>query len=149
MIIVATFMKIEDAYLARARLEGNGIAAHIRDEGVVGLDWFLSNAIGGVKVEVEEEDVQSAREILNEKERAHGILYCMHCGSGAVRMREMGVITGILCFFANLPLPIRCNKVDCRDCRKSSSVDECIKAGRKSELEGEEKLAAQSGATCL
>ena len=133
MTIVAAFVKIEDAYLARSRLEGSGISAHIRDEGVVGLDWFLSNAIGGVKVEVGDEDAQRAREILNEKEAAHGILYCPHCGSGAVRIREMGVVTGILFFFGNLPLPIRCKTVDCRDCRKSSNVDECLKAGRMSQ----------------
>src|SRR5437016_5327307 len=43
-----------------ARLQGSGIAAFARDEHMVTLDWLASNAIGGVKVDVDDEDFDRA-----------------------------------------------------------------------------------------
>jgi hypothetical protein len=60
MKTVATFSKPEDAHLLRAHLEGNGIAAFVRDDETVSTDWALSNAIGGVKVDVADEDQAAA-----------------------------------------------------------------------------------------
>jgi hypothetical protein len=60
MRVVASFSKPEQAHLLRAHLEGSGIAAFVRDDHTVTADWALSNAIGGVKVEVAEEDFDAA-----------------------------------------------------------------------------------------
>ncbi|MBW8782506.1 MAG: DUF2007 domain-containing protein [Verrucomicrobia bacterium] len=70
MKTIAAFSKAEDAHLLRARLEGNGIAAYVRDEYMVTLDWMYSNAIGGVKVEVSDEDYPAAVEFLTEEKAA-------------------------------------------------------------------------------
>ena len=64
MKIVASFSKPEQAHLLRAHLEGNGVAAFVRDDHTVTADWALSNAIGGVKVEVAEEDYDEALSVL-------------------------------------------------------------------------------------
>jgi hypothetical protein len=64
MRTVASFSQPMDAYLLRARLEGSGITAYIRDENLVTLDWLYSNAVGGVKVDVEDEDYEKVLEIL-------------------------------------------------------------------------------------
>lgn len=64
MRTLASFSKAEDAHLLRARLEGSGIAAYVRDENMVSVDWLYSNAIGGVKVDVADEDFIAARELL-------------------------------------------------------------------------------------
>jgi hypothetical protein len=61
---VATFSKSDEAYLLRAHLEGSGISVFVRDEHTVSADWGLSNAVGGVKVEVLEEDYAAAVELL-------------------------------------------------------------------------------------
>lgn len=60
MKVLTSFSKPEEAHLLRAHLEGNGIAAFVRDEHTVSSDWGLSNAIGGVRVEVAEEDYEAA-----------------------------------------------------------------------------------------
>jgi hypothetical protein len=60
MKMLASFSKAEDAHLLRARLEGSGIAAYVRDEHMVTADWLYSNAIGGVKVDVADEDFDTA-----------------------------------------------------------------------------------------
>ena len=64
MKIVASFEKPEQAHLLRAYLEGSGIAAFVRDEHTISVDWRLSGAIGGVKVEVADEDFAAARELI-------------------------------------------------------------------------------------
>ncbi len=56
MVIVATFSKPEEAHLLRMRLEAGGIRSFIRDENTIQMDWFYSNALGGVRVEVAEAD---------------------------------------------------------------------------------------------
>ena len=66
MITVATFSKPEEAHLLRMRLEAGGVAAYILDENMVQMDWAYSNAIGGVRVQIAEEDVEDAKEILKE-----------------------------------------------------------------------------------
>ena len=75
MRTLATFNKPIDAHMLIARLQGSGVAAFARDEHMISLDWLASNAIGGVKVDVADEDYERAREIMTappsteEKER--------------------------------------------------------------------------------
>lgn len=64
MKTLGTFNKPIDAHLLAARLIGNGIPAFLRDEHMVTLDWLASNAIGGVKVEVGDEDYERALELI-------------------------------------------------------------------------------------
>src|SRR4051812_15374009 len=66
MITVRSFSKPEEAHLLRAHLEGNGIPAFVRDDHTITADWALSNAIGGAKVEVAEEDFDDAVAIIAE-----------------------------------------------------------------------------------
>ncbi len=65
MKTIATFTSPMDAHMLVARLEGSGIAAFTRDENMISLDWLASNAIGGVKVDVADEDVEKALAVLN------------------------------------------------------------------------------------
>lgn len=64
MKTVAAFTKVEEAHLLRASLEGSGIAAFVRDEFTVAANPLYANAIGGVKVEVADEDYDRALEVL-------------------------------------------------------------------------------------
>ena len=64
MKVLASFSKPEEAHLLRAHLEGSGVTAFVRDDLTVSADWALSNAIGGVKVEVADEDYDEARSVL-------------------------------------------------------------------------------------
>lgn len=66
MRTLAAFGHPDQAHLLRMRLESCGIAAHVRDENMVALDWLASLAIGGVKVDVADEDYATALEILEE-----------------------------------------------------------------------------------
>lgn len=67
MITIATFTKVEDAHLLRMRLENAGIPAFLRDENTIQWDWLYSNLLGGVRVEVADEDEEAANAVLNEE----------------------------------------------------------------------------------
>ncbi len=64
MKTIAAFNRPIDAHMLIARLGGSGVTAYARDENMVTLDWLAANAIGGMKVEVADEDYDRALEIL-------------------------------------------------------------------------------------
>ncbi|MGB8352975.1 MAG: tetratricopeptide repeat protein [Chthoniobacteraceae bacterium] len=63
MKTVATFSKAEEAHLLRMRLEDGGIEAFVQGENTV----QSSNALGGIRVEVADEDVEAVREVLGDE----------------------------------------------------------------------------------
>lgn len=86
MKLVATFSTPAEAHLLAARLESSGIAVFLGDETTIQTDWLLSNALGGVKLSVADEDFEAAREIMDSPPVDVGILACPKCGSGDVRV---------------------------------------------------------------
>ena len=64
MQTVAAFNRPEEASLAKARLEGHGIAAHVAEEHSMNTDWMGGGVLGGIRVQVRDQDVDSAREVL-------------------------------------------------------------------------------------
>lgn len=64
MRTVATFANPAEAHLLAAHLGGNGIEAVLRDENTVQADMLLSNAVGGVKVDVADADYAAALAIV-------------------------------------------------------------------------------------
>lgn len=66
MITIASFPTPEDAHLFRAFLESRGIQGVLLDEHFVQLFWHYSNAVGGVRVAVAEDEAEEAAEIYTE-----------------------------------------------------------------------------------
>ena len=66
LVTVATFDEGPRARLAQNVLREAGIDAVVTDESLIGMDWLMSNAVGGVKVQVREADVERAVEVLND-----------------------------------------------------------------------------------
>jgi hypothetical protein len=64
---VATFDLAAKAEVARNVLEDAGIQAVIADSEIVAMDWLISNAVGGIKVQVREEDAERAAAVLDEQ----------------------------------------------------------------------------------
>lgn len=60
MVTIAKFSKSEDAYLFRSFLEAQGIESHIFDEHISQWLWHYSQAFGGVRVVVADEDAEQA-----------------------------------------------------------------------------------------
>src|SRR5688572_4403061 len=70
LITIASFINPWEAYLAKGRLEDEGIPALIVDEYHVWANWIYAQALGGVKIQVFEENAAAANGILGSVE--HG-----------------------------------------------------------------------------
>ena len=64
MTTIANVNLLIEAHLIRAALEGSGIAAYIPDELTVQAASPYAFAIGGIRVQVEDDDAASAREMI-------------------------------------------------------------------------------------
>lgn len=64
LVQIAAYVYPWEAHLAQGRLEANGIKAFVFDEGIVTAHPFISNAVGGVKLMVEQSDAERALAIL-------------------------------------------------------------------------------------
>ena len=121
MKTVATFREAYQAYLAKGKLEAEGIFTIILDEYLIGINWMYSQAIGGVKLQVPEADFERAREILKEGysqeiDAINDRDVCPACGSPSISIRPYScwwLIPSILFLF---PIFFRRKKWKCVDC---------------------------------
>jgi predicted RNA-binding Zn-ribbon protein involved in translation (DUF1610 family) len=66
LVTVASFPQPIEAHIAKGRLEAEGILCFLGDENIVSVHPFYSNAVGGVKLKVREEEAEQALAILHE-----------------------------------------------------------------------------------
>lgn len=70
------------AHIAMGRLEEDGFNCWLKDENTVTIDPILTNAVGGIKLMVEESSAQKAFEILKQLQREHkATTACPKCNS--------------------------------------------------------------------
>jgi len=109
--------------IARSKLEANDIQCFSRDELTVQVHNFYSNAVGGVKLEVMEQDVERALAILKEETDLHAdysdtAIRCSNCGSGNIAgVKFKGKLSLVLMFLFGLPMAIKSSKYYCFDCQ--------------------------------
>ncbi|WP_276134495.1 DUF2007 domain-containing protein [Polluticoccus soli] len=66
LVTIATFANAFNMNVVRGRLESEGIPAFPKDEHTVTTNPFYNGALGGIKLQVREEDVPEAQRILAE-----------------------------------------------------------------------------------
>ena len=64
MQTIATFDFLPQAEIVRGRLLVEGIDCHLVDQHLVQASWLYSPAVGGIKLQVQAEDVLRAQAIL-------------------------------------------------------------------------------------
>ena len=65
VVTIKRYRDLSEAIVARSLLESAGIFVVLCDENLVRLDWQISNFIGGIRLQVNSEDEQEAKEILD------------------------------------------------------------------------------------
>jgi predicted RNA-binding Zn-ribbon protein involved in translation (DUF1610 family) len=65
LVTVGQYRDLAEAFVARAALEEAGIDCFLRDENMVRTDWLLSNAVGGMRLQVAAKDQGAAEELLS------------------------------------------------------------------------------------
>jgi len=66
LVTVETYQFLPQAQFAKLQLEGNGIRVFLADAEVVNMDWLLGNAVGNIKLQVPGDQVERARNLLEE-----------------------------------------------------------------------------------
>ena len=122
LVTIETFRDLGEALLAKGRLEAAEIDACLADENLVRMDWFLANAVGGIKLKVPEEQAEEAFRVLftdKYKVPAEDDPKCPKCGSGNISVvdPDKGFRLAALWAFA-LPTP-RVEEVrwECAQCQ--------------------------------
>jgi hypothetical protein len=70
LVTVATYDDAVSARMALNHLCETGLTAVLSDESTVAMDWLLSNAIGGIKLQVHSKDLTVAHRLLEEHHRS-------------------------------------------------------------------------------
>lgn len=70
MKTIASFWKTEEAHLLRLRLAAAGIPSFLQDENITQMHPWRAAAIGGVRVQVDDSDLEAAQKILAENSGA-------------------------------------------------------------------------------
>jgi len=128
LVPIASFRDVLDAELAASSLAAAGIEAQLADDGVVGVAWTYSVAVGGVKVMVSRSDVDAARGILDadhssdleaafgpevESETAESCPRCGSADSGTYKLARSAAAAAI---FTGLPVILWGERNHCRKC---------------------------------
>ncbi|HWF92630.1 MAG TPA: hypothetical protein VN684_10130 [Terriglobales bacterium] len=66
LVTIREFRDLPDALLAQGFLQSAGIECSLADDNLVRMDWFYSNAVGGIKLRVKPEDAKEAFEMLKQ-----------------------------------------------------------------------------------
>lgn len=73
------------AHLAMGRLKAEGIECWLKDENTVTIDPILTNAVGGIKLMVDERMAKEGLDILKQLEEEYkASLACPNCGSHSI-----------------------------------------------------------------
>jgi hypothetical protein len=125
LVTIARFRDLPEALLAKGSLDAAGIEAWLADENMVRMDWFLSNAIGGMRLQVRASDADEALRVLagsdQENVAADELQNCPRCNSLDIELTDgaAGLRLAAL-WLASLPLPRttgphwHCRKCDAR-----------------------------------
>lgn len=91
LIEIANYQFSSEAYLFKGKLESEGIEVFLQNENTINTEPAWSNALGGVKIFVNSEDVLKARQILDaipeySLDDKGELLSCPNCGSQKINM---------------------------------------------------------------
>lgn len=125
LVTVRKFRDLPEALLAKGSLESAGIECFLADENLVRLDWFISNFIGGIKLNVRPADEANAIQLLDEPILeglyVQGVgLYeqprCPKCQSLDVNFQELDRPIAYMSAFLRVPMPVQREGWRCHAC---------------------------------
>lgn len=127
LITLWRYRDLSEALIARSKLDAEGFDCFLADDNAIRLNWFWSNALGGVRLRVREDEGEAALSVLAQEipetftAEEVGEEYqqpaCLKCGSMDVDFETMHRGVALLALWAlALPLPIPANSWKCEDC---------------------------------
>jgi len=124
LVTLRRFRDMPEALLAKGCLESTGIESCLVDDNMVRLDWFWSNLVGGIKLQVDPKDLEVANEILDqpipdgfdvagvgEYQQPH----CPRCQSLDVNFQEVTPAAYVSAYLS-VPIPFHRRAWRCHSC---------------------------------
>jgi hypothetical protein len=136
-VTVRTFDNYVSAHIVKGKLETDGITCVLKDENVVTMQWHLGIALGGIKLQVLEAEVEDANFILETLEEEARLeqdnvieadeedeeqlnpdnKVCTHCGSKNTRKDDYSKTPAMLSWLLlGFPLFFKSDKWHCFHC---------------------------------
>ena len=85
MVTLRSFDNYFLANITLTKLQNAGVECYLKDEHTVTIDPILSNAIGGIKLVVKEEDATEAKKLLQQFDEEYmKAVNCPQCGEAAI-----------------------------------------------------------------
>lgn len=125
LVTIRKFRDLPEALLAKGSLESAGVECYLTDDNMVRMDWFISNLLGGVKLNVKAEDASAAMEILNQPipegfdVEGSGLYQqprCPACQSLDISFEELNKPVAYATAYIGLPLPVHDRTWRCHAC---------------------------------
>lgn len=128
LVILKRFDNAIDLHLLKIRLEDEDIPCYVFDEHIVSINPLYSNVVGGIKLKVDETDLEKAQAILAEIDQTpftteeDQVLLCPLCDSeklvsGHKSFKGIGGFFSALFSVLLVVFPVYYRKVyKCKDC---------------------------------
>ena len=116
---VDRFFHPTDADIAAGKLESEGIPVFLLGINHASANWLLSNALGGIRLQVPAGQVDDARQLLAQiaEPSDDGEFECPKCGgSDTTAMSNSRKIAFLAVHLFSIPLPWRTNRRHCQSC---------------------------------
>jgi len=120
-VVLKTFDNYFSANIILTRLQNEGIRCWLKDEYTVTIDPIISNAIGGIKLAVDEQDTEAAIALLKEYHEDYmRAAVCPKCGHHEIievpSKAASNVVTAVLTWlFSSYSVSVE-NIYHCRNC---------------------------------
>ena len=124
-VMIRRFRDLPEAVLAKGSLDSAGIDCVMTDDNLVRLNWFISNFIGNVKLNVRPADVEDAEAILSQpipEEFEYGDSEhfeqprCPKCNSIDLTFEALNKPLAYGSAWLGFPLPFKSEKWICNNC---------------------------------
>lgn len=136
---IRTYTYPQEAYVARSFLESEGIAVFLKDELTTQVHNFYSNALGGVKLQVDESESKKGLDLLRQggfiksseemAEESIEAIYvdrivkphcCPFCNSDDIaKKKDPNILAVVIYFILGILFPIFRSDYTCYDCGKT------------------------------
>jgi hypothetical protein len=137
LVTVVRLDTVGEAAVVQAMLESAGIAVTADGAWLIGLDWSLSQALGGVRLQVPGDRAEEALDLVAAYQRGDAVLVdadpddanatvCPCCGSSDLEARapaRQKLLLILMCVFPGALFPTRQSLRTCRDCGLRWSID--------------------------
>ena len=138
-VIIRTFQNYFNAHIILTRLRSEGIDCFLRDEFTVTVDPVLSNAVGGIKLIVSNQQLEEAKSLLqNFDDEYRQSAVCPRCGNRTIELvpkqTATNLATAVLTWLLGSYAVSAKNIYQCSSCKyESETLPEVFVSGMEAD----------------